>query len=263
MSDSKNTPTQDSNNTARDIYADPKLEEAKADDPVYDLIKEHWKQFATTVVAILVGIYFIQTFQESYKSSMETSSDLFQRLQVSFKDYQSANVELKNLTSNPTENAKPENAEKITDLNKKISESKSQVEQLINSAADSREPYKSFSALYNAYLYKESSPAISKEILKPISDWKNADKADSSERLLAELAALQLAKSELESPENRENGIDILKELITDGVYTSVSAAKILISSSNNDTEKAAAKEKIESLIQKHPEQSDLLRDLI
>jgi hypothetical protein len=242
-------------NSGRDIYTDPKLAEVPVNDPIYDLIKQNWKQFTATILAVLAGIYVVQSFRESYDSSMQASADIFQRLQISYKEDRKLNENLEALKADPkTEPSK------IEELNKKITENKSRFEQLSNSAADSREPYKNFAILYRAAI---ENSTISKEILKQFADWKNHGKAGSSERLNAELAAMQLARLEMQTPEDFSKGKELAKDLAANGEFVAVSAAKMLASFASSEAEKAEAKGVIEALIKNEPSQADLLRDTL
>ena len=249
------TPPQD---PKRDIYSDPKLAEIQTNDPIYDVIKDNWKNFTLTIVAIFVGIYFIQSFQESYQASMEASADTFQRLQTTYKEFSGLNDQMAVLNADPkTEKVK------VEELNKKIADTKSQMDQLLNSAADSREPYKNFAVLYKAIINKESNPGITKEVLSTFANWKEIGKTGSAERLNAELSALQLVRLQLEDKEAADKGKALAKDLALNGEFTSVAAAKVLASFAKTAAEKSEVKQIVQDLSSKHTEQAELLKETL
>jgi len=250
---------QDTNNSARDIYADPKLAETPAVDPVQEFINQNWKHFATTILAIFVIIYFVQSFRESYNSSMQASADLFQRLQIAYRGDKDLKEELSGITADP----KTTDAAKIEEVKNKIAENRSQFDQLLSSAADAREPYKSLSVLYRASMNESENPTLSKEVLKQYSDWKKSGKDGSVERMNAELGALQLGRLQLQTNEEVAKGRELIKDLTVNGEFVSVAAAKVLAGFASTDAEKSEAKATINSLLSKQPEQADILKDTL
>ena len=238
-----------------DIFTDPKIAAAAENDPTFEILKKNWKNIALTMAAALVTIYFIQSFQESYEASMKSSADIFHRIQSGYQEFQSVEQQLISLNAQADDNE-----EKALEIKTQLNDLRSQLEQLLNSAADSREPYKTMSVLYRGLLNKNENPELAAGVLQEFKYWQQS-KAGSEKRLFAELGALQLAKILLENPEQADEGRELLKSLVSEGEFSSVSAANTLATFASNEEEKSEADKLIKSLMKRQPEHSHLLKE--
>lgn len=209
---------------SHDIYTDPQLAQTGAEkDPLFQALQQHWKPVVTVIAAAIVAIYFMQSFRDSYDASMRSAADIFARIQNDYQTHLTLTADLNRLSS-----AENKETAKIEEAQKKLAENRSQLEQLLNSAADAREPYKSLSVLYRALVLKGQDSKQAEVTLERFRNWGEIGSDRSNERFFAESGALLLGRLLLEDPVRREEAKSLIKSLADDGYFVSAAASRTL-----------------------------------
>ena len=129
--------------------------------------------------------------------------------------------------------------------------------------SDALEPYKKLSALINTLAAKERGDVAT---LKSLASQYSIDlitKAKGSDRMVAELSALAVARALLDLPDGEKQGSDMLKALAEQGETVGISAALSLARLASSEDEKKQAQALLKNLSEKRPEQAALLKNEI
>ena len=268
-----NTPSPQTNQnpqpTKHDIYTDPALAQAPTDDPLYKWLNAHWRHLLSLVIAIAVITYFVGAFRDSYESSMRGAADIYARLQSEYNNYSVAKSALSAaVIENDKKMAGKSAAEKneaekgLENYYKNVEDAKSRLTQLVNSASYTREPYSVIADLYRGLMQRIENPkSPDLAALDKFRDWENVGKPNSDQRFYAELGALILARAYLDDATKRTDGEAMLKNLATKSQIVNVSAALTLSHIADTKEKRVEAKQILDTVLSKNPEQLDLVSD--
>ena len=272
------------------IFEDPSIQLAKEEDPLFIFFQKWWRHLLIAAAVIFAYQYGSSKFQQTYESSMKKSSELFSRVQNEFEELKrlagelEANKleleELKAKSSTETASAEDKSDEeeaavneegsdneeqiqnvevKLSEAQKNFNESRRKLGQYLNALDDAKEPYSELATLYRGlavHIYEDldTMRATLSEF-----NWSEVTELDSSERLIAELAAVSLARAMLEEEATLNEGKQMLTKLARNGHYVHVSSAVSLARVSKTPEDKQEASSVIESILERQPEQLDLL----
>jgi hypothetical protein len=253
------------NTIKHDIYTDPALVKPNQNDPIAKWFSIYWSKLLVAIVAILTVVYFVNSYRESYLSSMRSVADSSASLQESYKDLLKVSIDLEkaNKELSAVTGDKKDAETKLANTKKDFDDKKGNFQQLLKSLSLSREPYVYIAEVYKILGAKAIGEPISASDFNSVSNWKAKGKPDSDERYYSELAALLLARTFLDDSEKKDTAVKLLNELGKEADYVNVSAAITLANIANSKESQDAALKLLESLAQKQPGQADLLNEEI
>jgi hypothetical protein len=123
--------------------------------------------------------------------------------------------------------------------------------------SDIHEPYKSLALLYEASVLRSNDDkkgALS--VLKPLVEQSSSEGVD---KFVNELAALSMARLQLDIEEKRSTGRELLRKLALESSFVAVPATISFASTSKSPSEEGTAVEVIKAVTLRLPEQRDLL----
>lgn len=244
------------------------LKEAALDDPIFSFLSR-WSN-VITVVCIIAGLVFLymQQSEKAFQQAMQESARVLREGRLTFNQYQTLVERRRELQEKidgtyiaAEGETVPGMAELETEL-KKVDETIASVETTLtgkfNVLAQSRGGYGAMGQAYQVLLQLrkgELDQALA--TLKTLA-WQS-QATDSSERMYYELAALSVARALLDTPDRQAEGVERLRILATEGSVANVSAGLVLATIASSDEERIAARELLEAIIARNPEQSELL----
>jgi DNA-binding ferritin-like protein len=205
----------------------------------------------------------VTNLQRSFYESRVASSDVFQKAQVSLKDIVNLEQQLAILNNEKidpktdSKEAQEGRAKKLEDANAKLKTARDTLAQRISALGDQKAPYNQFASLLSL---SAAASANDKEGIKKQAEGVISS-ADSSTAgvLSVELAQLAKARIDLDAEATRESALSQLVSLVQSGRFVNAAAASTLAQVSSSDEERARAKSTIEDLLNRLPQQRDLL----
>lgn len=133
------------------------------------------------------------------------------------------------------------------------------LEENIRLLQDMHEPFRSLGALYSGALARQQGSVVqaAQTFQQVAAD--GATSKTSEENFISELGKLATGRSQVDISEQRDAGRELLRNLALTSEYVSVPATISLIQTANSEPEKQAALETLKSVVQRFPEQRDLL----
>lgn len=241
----------------KSLGLDRQLEE----DPIFRFFAKYLKQVVIVAAAIFCFFFLKSEFQQSYEASMRDGAQELVKVRKEYATLLKNQRELEETkelakTANEKVEDKESRQKKIVELDKSVEESKRKLNEYLTVLGDKKIPYPKIAKTYRALLAANDKDYS--VLMNMTSEFSIKGKSD-SDLFYSEMGSLLLGKSLLDSPDNSEQGKQMLLELAKNGQYAQVSAALTLKRIAETDQDKSEAKSLIDSIIAKHPEQSELL----
>lgn len=257
-----------------DIFTDPALSQTLNEDPLFRFLQTNWRQVLLVVGFIVAVVYARQVFQDTRVADMERSADVFNRARNEYDQIRSLEAQLTQAKKaladkKPDEKVAKENKKetvdpavaKVADLEKQIADARRRIEGHLGSLVDARSPYRELGELYKGLLARDAAgegkglAELRAAIGVPTGTVQLGEKPD----LVTELKAMALARTLIDSPDTRSEGVGALGELASKGTYTRVSAGLTLAHIANSPAERTEALKSLEGVLAAQPEQESLL----
>ena len=248
-----------------DIFTDPALSQ-ETRDPIGEFLKKQWRPALIVVVLAFAAIYVRDTLRASHQVSLEASANSFFKAQEALEDFRKAKKTLAELEAKPLSKEKEKQLEEEklrSEASADLALRGDRLKQSTLVLSDALEPYKKLSALINTLAAKERGDVAT---LKSLASQYSIDlitKAKGSDRMVAELSALAVARALLDLPDGEKQGSDMLKALAEQGETVGISAALSLARLASSEDEKKQAQALLKNLSEKRPEQAALLKNEI
>lgn len=248
-----------------DIFQDPALNQTLQDDPFVLFIKKWWVHIVMVAGAVVLGVYAKGVFEETSRAELMRAADIFFELESMVQELPAQEAALAKARSEEapagatTEDAKKKTAAAQAALD----QTKARVESSLKSLEDTREPYISLARVYRGALAAQDGNVQLAQQNLSLQRWQAVSEPRSTERFIAELEALILARSLLDTADRSAEGRGALRTLAEGGEYFSIPAAIAFISIAQSAEEKAEAKALVDVLKSKAPEQSELLNSAL
>jgi hypothetical protein len=226
-----------------------------ADDPVVLFFQKNWR-FLVVLCAAFALVYFARTaYLNTFEKTMRGAADVFAVTRQEYYSLVQAVDELKKIDQE-AEGGK----EKLKEATEKRDEIITRLNSNLLALKNEREPYSALSALYSglARLAVGDTAQAEQEFSKL--NWQALPAESTADRMVAELAALNVARAKLDSDATVADGKKLLDNLARNGKFVNVSAAAVLGMIAATDEEKKAAADVIAQILQDNPEQSDVLQ---
>lgn len=263
-----------------DIFTDPAIVRAKREDPFVQFVAKYWQRLALLSLFLAALVYGYNRYTLVQMEARQRSALTFTKVFNQYAEIErlkqekiSKEREIQQSQSGNQENKtepKKEDAAKLTQLqadltklNADLSEQAAKIKQPILALKEAKPPYSKFADLYSAL----SSSALSKVVadseaqtaLTLLEQYNWTAATEPAERLVAELAALTLARQLIDSSESAAKGRTILTELVRSGEFVGLSALRALQAISASLEELKQFNELREQYKARHPEQIDLI----
>ncbi|MFM1847557.1 MAG: hypothetical protein RL417_1031 [Pseudomonadota bacterium] len=260
-----------------DIFTDPALQQSLKEDPVFRFLQRNWRQVLLVVGCVVALVYARQVFQDTRVADMERSADIFNRARTEYEqivslerqlgDARKRLAESEKIAAAPKDGVKKDEkvdstpATRVADLEKQVGDSRRRIEGHLGALADARSPYRELGVLYKGLLARETAEAG-----KSVAAMRGAFGIESGVPTLGdkpalpvELQVMALARTLIDSPETRGDGVAALGELAARGVYTRVSAGLALAQIANSEAERESARKLLEGILTAQPEQESFI----
>lgn len=251
----------ESQNGHSPLFESGSVQQTLAEDPLAIFLNKYWRQVVVVAAIIAAGFYAKNVFEETYTASMQRAAAVFSDMRAQYANLNSLLAEQEKLKGQPIaqgESAEKSETDKQEQLKKQIEDSETRLLDLLRALQDEREPYRSLGNLYRGLFAHQKGDFEAMQAQLGSFNWKAAE-ASSKERYFAELAALALARAELDQDSQRESGQSLLKQLAAESEYVQVSAALTLARIAKTEQERTEISQQIESILQKSPQQSEIL----
>jgi len=251
-----------------DIFRDPALSKqalsrSAKEDPLFRWIEGNWRSIGLTILACAAVYYIVTVFKQTRTESMQRAGDLYIHVRQDYREYLTLNDKVATLeqeAGTPASSAGADSAAKLKAENdKKISEAKEsalaarqRLDQALRSLADAKQPYAGISAIYLELLARTDGKSSQNPGTWLASAAVRGD-------IGLELDALIRARGMLDADATYIAGRTLLKELATSSNYVATSAAISLAKVSTTAQEKEEAKQVVEALAKRQPEQAEIL----
>lgn len=209
----------------RDIFQDPTIQEAIKTDAFARFIVRHWRSLVAVLVAGVLAMIAANIFTTTAVTKRASATAELLEVQKTYRtlvETQDSIAELKRESPSDSEVSK-ETSEKISSLEKNVVEIRTKLSHMIDSL-ESPEPFPVLASLYRGLVAARFNDADGlNKALDQIDGWKSLE-SESSERYVAELAALGVGRAALQIPELKKRGQEALKALASEGVRVGVDA---------------------------------------
>lgn len=251
----------ESSTATHDIFQDPALAQTMKDDPLFLFLKKWWQQAIFVAAAIVLGVYAKSAFEDTYRAEQGRSADLFIALQSRFDELPALETAFAKAQAEEAKagDKKDDAAKKTAAALAALDQSKAQIESLLSSLADTKEPYTGLAQLYRGALAARSGDLNAAATNLSSDAWTKVSDTQSSERFYAELGALVLARAQLDQETLVASARASLRALAEQGAYFDIAAGLALASASQTDEEKREASAVLEKIIDRSPEQAEAL----
>lgn len=242
----------------------------QVEDPIVKFLEAHWQRALYALIAAGFLLYLYFGYQRSQEESRRQAADLFNKVRASLTELETADAKLAALNDEVAadkaavdETKKKEREERKSAIENEIKSSREKLHQRLSALSDVKEPYRSLAKLYGGMASLSSGDvAAARNDLRAF-NWQSIAATGAEDRLIAELAALTLARTLIEQEESRGEGEKLLGELANDGSYVKVSAALALARIAGSPEKKSEAKAVLEKIRNQNPEYADLVREQI
>ena len=247
---------------SRNIFEDPAIEAAAQSDPFARWVVKHWRTIVVLLVAIAAGMLGYSRFTSVSLEKRSAATAVLQSVQDSYKDLLAKEDSLVTLRTEEVAATDPAEKEK---LKGKIETTGREVEQLRDrvtlmvDALDQAPPYSQLKNLYRGLLAARLKDYDKTQAILSQQSWEQTGAPDSSERFMAELMSLGLARSLVDSDTHRDFARAQLAALAERGSFAAVQAANALLLIAQSDAEKKQADEIVAKVRMKFPAQQRFL----
>lgn len=237
------------------IFEDPAIAQSLKEDPVLRFLKNHFREIAVVIAAVVAVSVARDRFQATRAASLDEGAKLYSAVSEDLKSYRQILTDLREKEQTPpTDKSKQEEYDKsLQELKTKRDQAATLLNDRLTALADQREPYRDFAPLYRALM--ATAEGKDQAGFSFSDGW---EQAEGAERMIQESGALERARLLLDSS-NPSQGRALLTVLAERGQYVAVPAAASLARSSQDAAERAESRAVIEKIQQQHPEQQELL----
>jgi menaquinone-dependent protoporphyrinogen IX oxidase len=245
---------------------DPLIARTIKDDPLIRFLGKWGGQILVAALVVGAVAYAKWQFDEARVSEVKRAADLFAGVRSQYSELlalqnerDQARAELAALPAGD-DKKKTEVESKIKKIETDFNDRLKPLEQALLSLGDVREPYNNFVPLYSALVAQLKGDTNAAKHSLNASSWQEISDTNSSERLVAELKSLYLGRLLLDDSGSVTQGRRMLLDLANQGAFVYVSAAFTLARVAQSAEEKKEVRAAIEGLLQRHPEQRELLQ---
>ncbi len=250
------------NRPTKNIFEDPAIAAAAANDPFARWVLRNWKSLLMVLVVGAVFAVGYNRFSTARLEKRASATQVLGNIQDSFEELVSKEEALAKLKSEEATKSDPADKES---LKAKIAESSKEVEQLkdkislMSDALDSPPPFDMLGKMYKGLLLSRRGDFDGTAAALSSVSWEQVGKPQSSERFIAELLTLGLSRSLIDSQAHRVTARAQLLSLAERGSFAAVQAANALQVFSDTPEEKEQAKQIISGVRVKFPAQQKFL----
>jgi hypothetical protein len=253
--DTKTVPAEQPVKASRNIFEDPAIAAAAQNDPFVRFVIKHGKTILVSLIALALGMIAVNRFTVTQQSR---KAQVTQEVRAIQKEYEALAAKLDELESLKGElSASADQAEKIKGLEGDIKQLKEKGT-LKLAALEASGSFPEVARLYRGlFAARTGELDKAKEALASVS-WEQYPAA-SSERLVAELASLALAKSLVDSEVHRDVAQKALVALAERGTVAAAQAVLALQALARTDEERGAVDKLTEGVQKRLPSQRKFL----
>lgn len=254
-----------SSSSIHSIFEDPAIREAAKDDAFVRFISKHGISTLVTLVTISLLIIAYNIFAstaEEKRAHATTSLTEIQETYRSLVGKQDGLEELQRKQSALTgESEKKELQSQIATATQDVQQLKTKINLMIVSL-DSPKPFDTLAALYKGLVAGRLKDFDTVRAVLSERAWEEVGKKGSSERFMAELLTLSLAKRLAQSDSNLVESKETLRSLAERGEFVAVEAVDALSLLVSTPEEKSQIKDLVSDVQTRFPSQGKLLAEV-
>jgi hypothetical protein len=243
---------------SRNIFEDPAIAAAAANDPFARWISRNWKLVAVMMAAVAVSMIGYNQFKTIATEKRAAATQTLSDIQTGYDDYIEKDEALATLRSeesvatDPT--VKEEKRKKIEEAQKALATLQDKLILMTDSLTGPK-PFDTLAALYKGLLLARQKEYDKAQAILAAHPWEKVGEPNSGERFIGELVTLGLARALLDSPQHVQFAREQLLGLAERGTFEPVQAYNAARLVSESDADKAKLDEIARSLVAKYPAQ--------
>jgi len=249
---------------ARNIFEDPAIAAAAANDPFARWIVKNWRLMVTALVAVAVAMVAYNRFVTVSAQKRALATEALRDVQAGYNELVTKEQELADLKSQEgaasAGDSKAQLTQKIEASLHALDQARDKVTLMVESL-DKAPPFDAIGDLYRGLLAARRNDFDKTQALLAGRPWEQIGKPGSSERLISELVTVALARALIDSGKYREFAQAQLVTLSERGEFAAVQAGRALEVMAQSDTEKAQVAEILSKLKSRFPTQQRFLSD--
>ncbi len=243
---------------SRNIFEDPAIAAAAANDPFARWVSRHWKLLLTFLVAVGVSMIGYNQFKTIALEKRAAATETLADIQANYDEYvekEEALTTLQKEASSITEpTVKEEKQKKIEEVKKELTSLRDKLI-LMTDSLTAPKPFDTLAALYKGLLFAREKEYDKAQALLAAHPWESVGEPNSGERFVGELVTLGLARALLDSPAHVQFAREQLLGLAERGTFEPVQAYNALRLVSQSDADRAKLDELSRALVTKYPAQ--------
>lgn len=251
---------------ARNIFEDPAIQEAAESDAFIRFVREHWKTLLVTLVAIAGAMIAYNIFQTTADNKRADATDKLVAIQESYQSLLSTQENLEQARQRSAtasdDKTRQELSGKIDAATKELQESRTKIGLMIDSL-DGPKPFDSLASLYKGLVAGRFKDYAATRSVLQNTPWEQVGAPESTERYVAEMVTLGLAKVLAESEPDRATARESLRALSERGKFVAVEAVSALSVLAASPEEKNATKELIAQVKTRFPQDERYLGEAL
>ena len=243
---------------SRNLFEDPSIAAAAANDPFARWMSRNWKGLAVVMVAVAVSMVGYNQFNTIALAKRAAATETLSDIQAS---YDTLIEKEDSLASLQEEEASSTDAKIKEEKRKKVEESQKELVilrdkiVLMTDSLTTPKPFDILGALYKGLILARQKDFDKAQALLAANPWEGVGKDDSGERFVAELATLGMARALLDSPKHVDFARGQLVALAERGNFVTVQAVNAVRVVAQTDAQIAQSNELSKAVVGKFPAQ--------
>ena len=255
---------QASTTTSRNIFEDPAISEAAKNDAFVRFIARNWRSALLTLVVVAGAMVAYNLFTTTAAQKRGDATARLSEIQDTYKAIVTKQDELESVRTeqqkSSDQKAKDEAGAKLEAGSKELEQLREKISLMI-AALESPHPFDTLANLYRGLVAGRFRDYETTNSILVSNSWEKAGKEGSPERSIAEVVALGLAKTLVESDAYRQTAKQTLQALAERASFVAVEAVDALSLLATTPEEKASVAGLIAEVKKRFPVQEKYLSD--
>ncbi len=251
---------------SNNIFEDPAIREAATNDAFARFVINNWRSVLALLVAVGVLMVAYTSYTTTALNKRAAATARLAEIQESYKALVDSQEDLAK-TQSELANAKDDSQKatlttSVEQKTKSLADSRAKLALVIDSL-DSTPPFDTLAQLYRGLIagrFKDFDSVT--KALAAIPAWNTLPNGDSSQRFVAETAALGLAKSLAQSEQHQQQAAEQLRALAEGGAYVAVEALGAYSALAKTPEQIASTRTLLESVKTRFPAQERYLTEI-
>lgn len=253
------------------VFDDPTISQTVAEDPLFKFFQRWSNHIFGTVLVVLLVWSVTRMLESTHIAGQMSAAQIYAALRNNVAEINGIDRELteQQVKLQNLQKEEGDSTTQIAAIEKEMKDLSERRARLVTSGEgkavalrEQKSPYDVIGRMYAVLLSVQNPTVKSLPAEMNKVQWQ-AVRPDNPERLFLEVGALRLARSYLDQEALRTQGMATLNELADKGVYMHAMAGRTFAEVANNEDEKRTALTILEEILAAHPEQAEVLEDIL